>query len=426
MRCPYCLSEISDRAAFCPACGNRLSGERAVTTPASEPTSGDPTVKRKRSVPMKVLIVSAAVLIVAAAGLVGLLLWRNVQASALSDERVLELIEDDLAQEALEDTYREWGSGDPLTYVSSEVSDISPAPDGSALMIARVLSVYENDCLSTTLTWEASFSRVGDTWESQGYTLVDQHDEPAGPIPDEVLVAHVPTLMQKVDESPHVDAEGNETRLADLYVSGTQFAVVENKTGADGGTASLSIFAMDGIQTYTGTLTASFAWDDAVGDWTLMDCAVDEGAYSPSYEGLIGTWNGTLVSTEGTGSTFNCYGGKSQPVALTVKSVDDTAGTMTVDISYLLHRHGHLEESDESSVSGDAYLTANDVLVTLKTGDDILLYESDNPIGHTITLDVGENGGLRLLVETSFQGTWGDVDEYIASRTDTYELSKTS
>ena len=427
MRCPHCSSEICDEAVFCPACGQRVAGAQPAVgpTPGYDPAGPTPSDGApKRSVARHVLIAAATVLVVAVVGIIGFLVWRNSQASALGNEQVLELIEGDLSREQIPEVAQEWGSGEPLVYVSTEVTDLSSAPDGSGMMIAQVESIYENSSALVTVTWEAAFSRVNDAWESRGYTWIAQSAEPVGPIPDEVLVAHVPTLMQRVDENPYVDAEGHEILLSELYVSGTQFAVVENCTGADGGTATLSIAAMSGIESYSGTLTATFMWDPSAGDWLLTGCTADEGAYATSYDGLIGTWRGTLVTTDGTGSTFNCYGGRVQPAVMTVESVDNTAGTMVVDISYLLHRHEHLEESDAETVSGDTYLTVSDVLVTLDPGDDFDLYESDNPISHKITLDVGENGGLRLLVETDFRGIWGGNTEYIARRIDTFELTK--
>lgn len=423
MRCPYCSSEISDQALFCPACGSRLEGAPpASPVPDAAPVSEGSAARGGSPVARKVLIVSIVVLVLVAAGVGGFLLWRGAQESALSSEQALELVEGDLAQEQFADTGREWGSGEPLEYASSEVTDIAPSPSDAAVTIVHVSSVYENSSISMTVSWEAAFSRSGDAWEGRGYTQVDQHVEPTGPISDEVLVAHVPTLMQLVDENPHTDADGDTVRLSDLYVSGTQFEVVENNTGSDGGTASISIFAMSGIQSYSGTLTASFAWDDAAGDWSLTGCSVDDGAYAPSYDGLIGTWNGTLVSTDS--SMMACYGGREHPATITVKSVDSVAGTATMDISCVVHNHPAIDGSDAASSPGDEYVTASDVLVTLQEAGRFKIYESATPAEYTVYLNVRDGGGLTLRVETEQHGFVSTSAGTVCARQDEYELAK--
>ena len=127
---------------------------------------------------------------------------------------------------------------------------------------------------------------------------------------------------------------------------------------------------------------------------TLAGCACSSNSAndyaSEDDAGYIGTWTGKLESTT-TGPA--CYGAQSNPIEVTVKSVE-TTGRMVVDVKVLYHGHR------QSDLASDADSAQGDQLVTL--ADETTTLENDS---FSIVSEQGDDGKLEI------KGTWTGVGD---------------
>lgn len=375
---------------------------------------------------LKIAAVVAAVVAVIAIGAVAYISSHpTLLAPEITDEEALQDFEPTISAAGY-GIDESWGSTEDLEYKSAEVtSTAEPDVANDSVIYKYVTAIYENQDYQVYVYYADTYQYENDTW-----TRVDRYEngfdvKPLGGISDEAIIAHVPTMMQVID----ADSEkARDENLQALYQANTSFTVTENNTDTDGGTATIAISALSGFKGYSGTITADFSWDytedSGVETWVIDSASVDDGAYEVSYDTLIGTWTGTLTSTSS--HSKECYGGRNSPPTITIKSVDNTAKTITLDITCLVHVHSYVTGQDVETSDGDQLLSFNNVLATL---DDkkISLYRAEDPTDFEFILETGDDGSLQLTAETytKYESIMSS-DPISSSRTDIYKLSKTA
>lgn len=388
---------------------------------SSDASSGRP---RRLSKGKLAAIIAGGVAAVAVIVVAVVLALGVASSSSLSDEDVLAALDVD-ALAADSSMQSEWANGEGFSVASSTIdslSDVTGNAGGPRGKEARVTVALENGSLRITTVQRVVFYRVDDAWQETLAEEASRTVEPIGGVDDAKVVEHGPTLLQLADKDPFVDAEGDEVFLADLYGSNVAFEVIENATTEAGGTVTLGISAQKGMAGYAGTLTASFAWNGS--DWEVASCAADDASYQADYSAFVGTWTGEFVSTDHNAIMDEgaCYGGRGNPASLTVKSVDSTSLTATVDMTFLVHGHASLDNAADST-DGDAVVQLTDVLITLDPDDDDFyqIYEGSDPVPYNVELKSDEDGAVYLQVNTEART---GMRLWVAWRNDVFKMTK--
>lgn len=151
--------------------------------------------------------------------------------------------------------------------------------------------------------------------------------------------------------------------------------------------------------------------------------SVGEAKSWPNFDQLPGTWVGTLTETEhnSVGGQAACYGGRTQPLVVTFKSVDAAMGTAVVDIRALVHSHDVLANAAEQT-EGDRYVELTDVLVTLRKNSNATyqVYEGKDLGPYHINFCFSEDGSFVAEVYTEAKVT----NPFVAWRRDTFDMKK--
>lgn len=376
-------------------------------------------------------VVALAVIVVA---IIAFTVGPRVQRTLSTPELTQEMIESDFAFDStatLSDST--WASNDGYSMTDFTVDsqgNIYDADSGTGdgeripAQDVNVTVEYENGTFRATISSSCTYYYMNEQWQAKGFMETNRTIEPIGGIDDEALVASVPTFMQMVDENdPYEDNRGRTVKLANLYVTDTDFQVTENTTGPDGGSVTFSLYASAGVAAYQGTMVVDFDWNG--GDWDVSGVSVDDAAYQKDYSPMIGTWNGTFEETKHNSvmDQAACYGGKDTPLTVTVTSVDNQAGTVTADLSFLVHNHG-VPDNAVNSYDGDTAISLQNVLLTVDkvTSSYIEVYESNDPTGYSLEFSFSDDGTFRAKVLTdTYMGTQRSG---VAWRTDYFTMNK--
>lgn len=448
MFCNRCGAQLGNEAKFCPKCGTRFGQagadeQKTSHTPdveefvpanstpteaddhepaAEAPKSGEARGEKRFGGKIVFAGIAAVAVIVALVAVTFVL----SMPPGLSDDQILS----DLNAEGMasgELTVSQWGANDGYQIVSQTVQAIDDTTYGETkAREATVEIVLENESFSIVSTWMVDYVLQDKNWISNGQYEYARTTAPLGGVSDEKLVNQVPSFLQRVDQSPYKDSEGNKLYLEKLYSQGVDFAVIENSTSESGGSAKLSLSATGGFAAYKGTLTVDFSWNGS--DWEVVNCSVDEGAYKADYSSMVATWTGELAMPKGSGEKQYCYVGKTQPATMTVKSVDANAMTAKVDIAFTHHSHEKPENAAEAC-EGDASVTCSDILIPLKMSSTspYLVYESSEP-SYEIRLCFQDDGTIKMETESSYSySTGGTLNfRYTDTQSDTFVMKKTA
>lgn len=430
MHCWNCGTQLPDDARFCGACGaSQEAGDTRSDSGAAHQqeatssfecgeVSGGSSAPAPKHTVRNALVAIVVVAAVAAAGIVGLRVWQEASVPEFDESSIAEGFVGDPSASV----QSAWMTNDDYSHVSTEVTSVKTKDVGDARgKVVDAVVTYENSSFRIKQYWELVYALQDGQWVQSGSSESSRAYEAVGKISDEVLVAKVPSFFERIDEEPRKDSDGKPLYLRELYQTGADFSVVENDTGEGSGDVVISIKGMRGFTSHEGELRVSFWWNGGLEDWDVLDCTVNDGAYEASYDGLVGTWTGEFVETEGRGAA-DCYGGRSQPPVMTVKSVDSTDSSLTavVDLSFLLHVHKWLENPAESW-AGDEYVTIRDVLITLRPEmtSSYEIYTGDSPAEYKIRICAGNDGNIELEIQTG-----GKLGDDVSSRTDSFKMTK--
>lgn len=147
-----------------------------------------------------------------------------------------------------------------------------------------------------------------------------------------------------------------------LYENG-EFSVTSTEFSGDSAAVVLHCLADGAFAKYEGDVTAYFSlgYD---GNWDLDSVSPSNDIITADYSKLIGTWTGAFSKTENNWSK-RCYGAQSQALSVTITSVDNSSLKIEGTFSGLAHYHKP-SESDQNANDGDAYISGQSFVATLK------------------------------------------------------------
>lgn len=477
MYCPMCGIALEDDANFCAACGAKIEkqvidpGEQCLTSdglahrpdiPAPVQTSendsagelledtataqrddlsgrADQAIGRdagafedgcssedqiggmgKRSMPSwrVVAAVAVAVIVVIAIGVFAIPNVFSSQVELTDDQITSDLKSVDWDSEQL--TNSQWGNNDgyqveSVEVISNEPYEIPQSPDLTARLV-RSQTVLSNSMFRVTVV-NATYYQLdeGGSWTVLQSTKESVSAEPIGPISDERLISSVPSFMSSIDE---LGDGPNGDSLMDLYGEGATFTVLENDTGAQGGSAVIRLVNDAGLYSCSGELTVGFSSNGS--DWDVASCVVNEGAYQKDFSALIGEYVGLFDHVESiAGDARHCLGGRANPLKINVKSFDPVGSTITIDLSFVVHAHEDPDNTVEQS-PGDSVYTISDVIVPLDFSDRYRKVYEVEDIEGTDSIEVyfslSKNSAVLdvHIEESNFTkyGPWGTFDDY--------------
>lgn len=388
-------------------------------------------VSRKNRLIVNRLMFLAALLFVVM-GLLGCSSGATFGKPTLTDDYVLAMVNEG---GVLHDpTYNsDWLDVTPCEVISSTVNDISDtSPDGTEKQ-ALVNVVLANESIESTQSYGCAFVLSDKEWELVDSWLIEEDIVPTAGIDTDKVLDQMQDLIQQADDGEHEYADGDRCYLEDIYSEGSDFAAVQNNTDESGGDVTVSMNSSTGFVTYSGNLTVEFIWDQESCGWAVDSCSVDEDAYKPKLDDMLGTWDGEFVSTKNV-EHFNgeCYGAKDNPMKLVVKKVDSQSGTITADLSFLAHCH-YREDNPIQSSAGDKTITLESILISVphSTGSSVTAYQKKRPergfefTEYEITFTYDNDKTIQASVE--FQ--WGENDDgeaawWTDTYVDNYRLSK--
>lgn len=429
MHCPNCGQENNDLATRCSACGSELPGV-SETSPTLELEDQKPADTEERPMPLveepqdagegqpayvgtakprkglvsrgghrasafigkhqKALGVGLALTVVAVIAIV----WVVV---IFMRAPTYTHIEQDLSERIPTYSYAGGTFGSdlqiPLSSISVTKRERTQTPDGfeangkgAQAYRVEAEAIYDDGNMRVVRDVGATYVQQGDNW-----TIVGELDESgtsftahAG-VDEGKVLANMPAVLQAA-------SGGNEVSLADIYADGA-FSIASNNfepsPEQDTSTDDVVIACSkdNGFYAYAGNVTARFAFES--GEWRLRTAEADTGATMRTYEPLVGTWTGSMVSHESNGGS--CYGAQHQPLTVVINSVGDPAqgrGQVQGIVTGLAHFHERLS-ANASSNPGDKLL-------------------EDMPFSGAITADYDRKTGSSLNIECSTSGSEED------------------
>ncbi|MDO4806772.1 MAG: zinc ribbon domain-containing protein [Coriobacteriales bacterium] len=182
-------------------------------------------------------------------------------------------------------------------------------------------------------------------------------------------------VLSNMGEVLHATSSKSNEPLVDIYANGNFSIAGNNFTEApDRGAATddvtIHCAQAGSFYTYEGNVTAHFAFES--GEWKLRSSEADRQSTTRSYEPLVGTWNGTFLSTAASNDGARCYGAADHPLSISIDSVGDaSSGNATVlgTITVMAHYHEGLSHEAQSNL-GDTQLERVDFTGTIDTSFD--------------------------------------------------------
>lgn len=351
----------------------------------------------------------------------------------LSDEEVLTLVNnEDVVREPTVDTT--WIGDSPFTIKSKTVDSITDLESDDEKH-AEVTVVLANDSVEATQRYSCSFLYSDKEWALIDESLINEEVVPINGIDSDKVINQALTLIAKADDGEHKYADGKSCLLERIYSNNAEFTAVKNNTNKNGGTITLSMNSSTGFVNYRGNITAEFEWDEGIHGWSITECTVDDDAYLPRIDEMVGTWQGEFVSTKNVEhSNGDCYGAKDKPMKLVVKSADSQTGTITADLTFLAHCH-YREDNPIQTSEGDKTITLEDILIPVpySTGSSVTAYRKEAPQrGFEFTkYEITFVYDADATIQASVRFSWGENDDgasawYTDTYVDNYKLTKES
>ncbi len=421
--CRKCGSEQPDNFKFCRKCGaaneasetqeRRFAARQASqssTRSASTSSRGHDGSSVHSSVsavaakkkPISLIVGGCSFAALAVTAIIVFFMIDPFVPSALAEETVI----DDLRADELAKTMtlgNDWGRQDGFAAIEMTVDSIEDAilekEEGKR---SRTSVVYENGDYRITAKYVSLYANQDNRWTCYATHEEERSCEPLSGLDDETILSRTASYMNEVDKAPYRDAEGRSKKLGELYKADFESTIEENAIEPSGGIASIAISASNGLARYDGVITVEYRW---VGDdWELVGCSANKEAYQPDYSGLVGQWEGVFAGLKSNHYNLQgkCYGARSEPATVTVKSVDSNAKTAVIDASFLVHDH-ELLANDQTTTEGDSVVRIADAIITLKP-DETSYYEvyreKYNGRLYKLLLKNDSNGEIGLCVFT--------------------------
>lgn len=247
-------------------------------------------------------------------------------------------------------------------------------------------------------------------------------------VDQEKVVRNAHLLLKRADEQGIPEGE---QPLAELYANATA-EVSDEHFDEDAQTDTLTLTCTRGeaFSSYACTMTVTFAFRQASGQWEVESVSVADGARERSLDALLGTWTGTFQSQDTDGEKCLAARDAGMTVVVSEAGTDEISGT----ISGVAHYHEH-PNKDATDCEGD--LVLEDVPFTAKLVESeggILAFEAKLPEdvdgSATLALSFGtedDPSAVTARLTSSYQHTGSilffPVDETL-TYTDLFSLRK--
>lgn len=314
----------------------------------------------------------------------------------------------------------------PLSSTTVTKRDATKTPEGMvvspgvgpAAFGVEVELTYDDGKIRVVRDVATTYVRKDDNWEMVG-ELSEQGTSffaRAG-VDENKVLANMGELLQMASSD-------KDTSLVELYQNGS-YSIVGNtfNESPDRGGATDSIVIrceqLGTFYTFEGNLTAKFTFES--GEWKLRTCEANSQSTTRSYDPLVGTWEGSLSSTQASNGSAKCYGADEHPLSISINSIGDTSGghaSVSGTVTVLAHYHQNLD-SDSASHPGDALLERIDFTGTIDTDLDETTHSELNV---RCTTSGSPDGTLEFVL--SF-GTTDDPSAVVARVTSTHTYEET-
>lgn len=277
---------------------------------------------------------------------------------------------------------------------------VSPGVGPAAFSVEAEL-VYDDGRIRVVRDVAATYVRKDGDWHMEGELA--EHGTSffakAG-VDEEKVLLGMEGILQAASEQ-------SDESLAELYANGN-FSIVGNSfteapdRGAATDDVTVRCTQAGSFYAFEGNVTAHFAFES--GEWKLRTCEADRGSTTRSYQPLVGTWEGSVVSTTASNGSAKCRGADGHPLSISINSVGDAStgianvvGTITV----LAHYHEGLT-FEAPSDPGDTQLERVDFTGTIEEG-------YDQNTGSNLNIRCTTSGSPNGLVE--FVLSFGTTDD---------------
>lgn len=214
---------------------------------------------------------------------------------------------------------------------------------------ATVEVVFANDDSEVTKQGNINLVKANGKWDTiyfSGSELDTTGTKVTDGVDEKKVIQNIGTILSTADVS------GYSTSLSSLYSNG-DFKVKKSDLNSDKATDTVKISckSSSAYSESKGTITAKFVYGS--NGWELNSVDASDDIDKVSYQKLVGTWTGKFKSQS---SSEECFGGKANPVKVTITKVDDETGEVEGTFSGVAHNHKTPDNAEDSD-AGDTVLT---------------------------------------------------------------------
>ena len=287
----------------------------------------------------------------------------------------------------------EWSAGDYDADATMAVSDVrlveSHLDGSSGTCVSTVVVTFAAGPVEATQEAHLTFTRAHSQWSCLSYVTDASPSYHATAGADEgKLVDNAAKLLVAADAGQ----DSGEDSLAYLY-RGATASLTSAEFDEDGQVeeAMVHLERDEGWRKYSCDVKASLRFVEASGAWELVSAQASNGAREPTYEALVGTWDGAFIGQDA-GDGGKCLAASEAGLVVEVTAARATSsGGATIEgtVSGVVHFHpsvrGNVDGSDgDERLEGVSFSGA----LTDATDDGTLAFDCQTPdaTGGTVTL----------------------------------------
>ena len=267
---------------------------------------------------------------------------------------------------------------------------------------ARVEVVLANGDTEVTKQGNMSLAKVNGQWDCLSFSssnLSTTDIKLTKGVSKKKVIKNIDTILTTAG------AKNGVSYLSSKYSGGT-FKIKNEKLDSDKrtDTVTISLKKETEFSESKGTVKAVFAYGDQ--GWELEKATASKDAEDVSYQKLVGTWKGEFKKQSQISGS--CFGGKANPVTVTITSFDDKTGKVDGTFTGLAHYHKQADNTEDSD-AGDTMITDQSFSMTFKIDDgwkslsDSYETAQDSNGQVTLKLDFDEDDGPTATLTTSYQ-----------------------
>lgn len=268
---------------------------------------------------------------------------------------------------------------------------------------ARVEVVLANGDTEVTKQGNMSLAKVNGQWDCLSFSSSDLSTTDVKltkGVSEKKVIKNIDTILATAGSNSK-----RNSYLSSTYSGGT-FKIKSEKLDSDKrtDTVTISLKKETEFSESKGTVKAVFAYGDQ--GWEFEKATASKDAENVSYQKLVGTWKGEFKKQNQISGS--CFGGKANPVTVTITSFDDKTGKVDGTFTGLAHYHKQADNTEDSD-AGDTMITDQSFSMMFKIDDgwknlsDSYETAQDSNGQVTLELDFDEDDGPTATLTTSYQ-----------------------